>query len=271
MKKYVSKRCKKELSIIKWIKNRNINFWIVIFNFISVGILIFELLKKQLGVIVTVICVSFILLSIIYLCVNLISKVFEYIKSKLFKYETQNLHMLVFNNKWDLNPTYDCLSYISKNPKYSKKRLDYLLNEYRNFNDVNSFELYQEFINSLCSFSMSELKTMNSFLNIKFDNKSLNLFNNNLFISIFLFVLVTFFGIDVRNGKVDFNSSYLYKIFELEDDFSVKFFIVYVICVVILFILLVWIVKRKQKRTTLITLEAIKQAIELKELIQKVN
>lgn len=261
--------------IDKLVKNFNYVFAIVILNIISFLILIVEILipeklNKELSVIVAVICVSTILLSFIYFLVNLLNKFVEFINYLLFKYETQNLKMLVFNMKWDLNPVYDCLSYISKNPKYSKEDLDPLLRGYKNIKNINAFELYQELVRSLCNLSVFELKNMRSFLEIKFNNISLNFFQNKLFISLLLFVLTTFFGVDVQKGIVKFNTSELYKLFKL-GDLSFKLFVIYVICAVILFIFTLWIVKRKQRRTILVMSDAIKRALELKESIQKSN
>lgn len=172
---------------------------------------------------------------------------------------------MVFNNKWDQNPSYDCLSYISKYSRYSKNELDDLLNKSKSFNGVNAFELYQKLVESLYVFSTFELKNMYSFLNIKFDKSFSNIFHSNLFVTIFLFMLTTVFGIDVHNGKVDLSSSYLYKLFKLTNNLSIEIFSVYVLFVVILFILLMWVVKRKQRRTVLIIIEAVKRVLELKE------
>lgn len=247
---------------MKLLKRHNYNFEIIMLNVISVIVLISQFLIKRANTFAAIFCVSLVLLSIIYFIVNCINRVIGWLEYKSFKYETQNLNMMVFNNKWDQNPSYDCLTYISKDLRYNKNELDNLLSKSRSFNEVNAFELYQKLIESLYVFSTFELKNMYSFLNIKFDKGSSNIFHSDLFVTIFLFMLTTVFGIDVHNGKVDLSSSYLYRIFKLTNDLSIRIFSIYVLFVVILFVLLTWVVRRKQRRTVLITIEAIKRVLE---------
>ncbi|MCC4384134.1 hypothetical protein LMB54_10020 [Limosilactobacillus reuteri] len=261
--------------VLKIIRKFNYKSLIVIFNIISLITLIIQFYLKLSNASIAVICISVILFSIIYFIVAIIDKFLKCLLGRIkhwtFKYETQNLKMLIFNNKWDLNPSYDCLSYISKDISYSEDKINDLLDRSNNFNNVNAFELYQKFVKSLCELSISELKNMNSFLNIKFDSSFSGLLSNNLWISIFLFFLATVFGVDIRDNKVNFNSSYLYKIFKLTNNFSVRLFSIYVLCITILFIIVIWIVKRKQKRTLLVIRAAVKQAIAIKEHDQLVT
>lgn len=247
------------------LKKQKFGFELIILNIISILIIVIQSIIQRENVFLTVVCVSFTLLSGIYLVVSVLNRLVDYFKYKLFKYETQNLNMLIFNNRWNSSPSFDCLNYISNASNYDKKGLDNLLEKSKNFSGINSFELYQEFINSLSNFSLSELKNMNSFLNIKFRNNSYNVFSNNFFVSIFLFILTIFFGIDIDNGKVNFDKSFLYRLFQLTNNFSVELFVTYVFGVIILFVLLMLLVKSKQKRTVLIMTESIKRAIEIQE------
>ncbi|MGF7104428.1 hypothetical protein JOD26_002158 [Limosilactobacillus caviae] len=60
-------------------------------NVISVVTLIGQFLIKRVSAFASILCVSLILLSIIYFIVNCINRVIGWLEYKSFKYKTQNL------------------------------------------------------------------------------------------------------------------------------------------------------------------------------------